>query len=207
MSFLSIFSKPQIGLDIQPDAIRFVQLIKHRRGYQIQRMESLPLAPSIFSEGRIKQWDELRAQLIELSITFHWRGLPVALAVPMNLVLTQHLQLPAGLSEEQIEIEVYLHIQRELPYITETLCADFHVTHIPHENYVDVHFTAARQEYVSQYTECVAASGLQVKLMDVDDYALQRAENAAFEFAGKQLPDFNQYQLACGLAMREMPLW
>lgn len=208
MPFLSFYRKAQIGLDIQPDAIRFAQLSKRRQRYRIHQLASHVLPPGIFVDGKIKQWDTLQWQLMALGEKYHWQGVAAGIALPINLVRMQQIQLPAGLSDSEMETQVYLHIQRDLP-MTDTLCADFTAVASQIDNRVDVHFTAARQEYVSQYTACVAASGLQVKLMDVDVYAKQRAESVQFEWQHEvfDLTQASEYLLALGLAMREMPAW
>lgn len=212
MSFLSFYRRSsQIGLDIQADKIRFVEIKKpaKKSSYQIIHLGEYVVTETIFSEGKIKHWEELKIILQKLATQYQWRGVKAALAMPAHLVRSQSIQVPAGLTEGEIEIEVYLHLQRDLPGITDTLCADFMVAAQKNADFLEVYFTAARQEYVSQYVECVNAAGLFVKLVDIETDAVTRAQRGTF-YHNDKLINFEQnphYQLACGLAMREMPLW
>lgn len=209
MPFLSFFSATHLGLDINPESIRFVALTQRNKRYRILQFGSEQVAQNIFIDNKIKEWPLLQDQLTTMCEKYHWRGKAAALALPVNLVRRQQIQLPKGLSETELETQVYLHIQRDLPGMTDTLCADFTVIPSDQSHVVNVHFTAARQEYVAQYAECVNAAGVNVKLMDVDVDAIARAARLKFEWQGKafDLMQAPEYSLALGLAAREMPLW
>ena len=115
-----------------------MQLTKYRQRHHIKYLVSHPLPLGIFADGKIKQWELLQWQLIELGEKYLWHGTAAGLALPASLARIQHIQLPAGLSDSEIETEVYLHIQRDLPGITDTLCADFTVSPAQTNNHIDV---------------------------------------------------------------------
>jgi Tfp pilus assembly PilM family ATPase len=98
----------------------------------------------------------------------------------------QSLNLPSGLSSHAVELEIYAYLERNLPGMRETLCIDFVDAPAKTIGYSQVFFAAARQEYLSQYIACVNAAGLQVKIVDVDVYALQRAVSFCFNSASER---------------------
>jgi len=172
----SLFSKPSlIGLDVQPDAIRLIQLKKNKEAYEIEQRLSQPLADEIFAEDKIKHFDRLRLVLSDLVIEHRLMGQAVAVSLPANLVRMQRIQVPTGLTESEVEAEIHAHLQNDLPGLNDALCMDF--TRLPSvtKDYTEVFFAAARKEYLLQYVECVQAAGLQVKGVDVESYALKRA--------------------------------
>ncbi|TAK76172.1 MAG: hypothetical protein EPO11_04610 [Gammaproteobacteria bacterium] len=173
----SLFSKPLlIGLAIQHDAVRWVQLKKAKQAFLIEQAHSSPLPLGVVAEGKIKRVDALRSVLTDLVYRHRLEGRMAAISLPAHLVRMQRIQLPAGLSESEIEAEMNAHLQNELPGLSEALCMDFTVLPASRPGQdIDVFFAAARREDVEQYVECVQAVGVKVKIVDVDTYALKRA--------------------------------
>lgn len=173
---LNPFSKPSlVGLDIQPHGMRLVQLKKSRCGFLLERTATAALPGNVFGEGKIKCWDILHSALAEFVQAQGIHGLAAAIHLPANLVRMQRIQLPSGLLDEDIEAEIYEHIQRDLPGMHDALCIDFAVLSQNKAGYSNIFFAATRQGYLSQYMECVNRAGLKVKIIDVDIYALKRA--------------------------------
>lgn len=185
------FSSPSlIGLDIQQDSVRLVQLKKTKRHYLAEHIAMRTLPSDVFREGKIKEWAMLSQVLTELVQTLGLQGSDTAIHLPANLVRMQQLQLPMGLSQADIEAEIYTHLQRDLPGMTDTLCLDFSLRPSVDAAYNAVFFAAARQEYVSQYIECVNAAGLKTKIVDVDTYALKRAACFALHLSPQETDVF-----------------
>jgi type IV pilus assembly protein PilM len=163
-----------VGLDIQPDGVRLVQLKKNKSTYLLQHMAMRRLPEGVFAEGKIKAWDGLSTVLSELVDTLNLKGASVAISLPVNLVRMQRMSLPSGLSEAEIEAEIDMRMRRDLPGMTEALCMDFQVSAKAHDAQVDVFFAITRQAYVAAYLACLEAVGLKTKIVDVDIYALKR---------------------------------
>lgn len=173
-----LFSKPGlIGLDIQPHGVQLVQL-QHRGGNRIKHMISEELPFHVFADGKIKHWDVLKKQVTEIVQANRLHGMKVAIHVPAHLVHMQQIQMPMGMLDEEIEADIQQRLKRELPGMTDTLRIDFQVLS-QEKGYSDVHFTAVRQEYISQYIECIQEAGLIVSVIDVDIYALARVAGNA----------------------------
>lgn len=164
-----------IGLDIQPDAARLVQLKRTKGVTQLVRQAVLPLPTDIFSARKIQQWNELQLLLTEWFDTLGIKNQAVAVSLPVQAVRMQRLTLSSKLSEAEVEAEIFAHLQREMIGINESLNIDFQLFPTPHGDTVDVIFTAVREVYLTNYVECIQAAGLIVKVVDVDCYALTRA--------------------------------
>lgn len=199
-------SSSLVGLDIQPDAIRLVRLKKIKRGFQAKDVIENYLPNDVFAEGKIKNWELLRSILVDLVNIHQLNGMPTAISLPVNLVRIHQMQMPHGLSEAEIEIELFSYIHNHLPGLTDSLSIDFVSLPQKQADYNEIFFAATRKEYLSSYIDCVNAAGLKVKIVDVDIYALKRAISQEQQNRVNGLIQ-DQFLLACGLAMREVPKW
>ena len=170
-------SRSLLGLDIQPDMARLVQLKGGRQGHQIERIAMRPMPANIFTAGKIQEWDVLSAVLAEWFELLGIKQQPAAISLPMSVVRVQRLLLPASLQAADIKAAITTHLQLDMPGLNEPLSIDFSV--LPHASsgYVDVLFAAVREGYLSSYVECMQMAGLSVKVVDVDLYALMRVVN------------------------------
>ncbi len=175
---LPFSSPPLVGLDIQPDGVRVIQLRKIRNSFLIERVATSELPSGIFVEGKIKHWDLLGSVLAKLVQALGIKNLATVINLSANLVRMQRIQIPSGMTVSAIEAEIQTQVSRDYPGIAETLCLDFtETTSCKHMGYSDIFFVVARQEYVSQYVDCVNAAGLKVKIVDIDIFTLKRLMN------------------------------
>lgn len=193
-----------LGIDIQPEAIRLAQLQQKRNKYYSQRLETIALPEKIIEEGKIKHWDRLTETLYRAIEVMELKNLPAALAVPVSLVRINKLSLPRQLSDEALESEINSHIHRELPGMSAGLCFDYDRIAASRSTQ-EIHCVVIREDYLSRLVAAVTSAGINVKVVDVDVYALQRFNNHKSELM-PPLHDLN-FMLACGLAMREAPPW
>jgi type IV pilus assembly protein PilM len=161
------------GIDIQLHEIRLMQLRKTKSTFIIENIAKVMLPNSIFTDGKIKNWRALQTVMTEQVRVLGLKG-AAAVTLPANLVRMQRLSLPTGLSDTAIQEEITAQVQRDLPGVVEALSIDYTAVATAQAPYADVYFAAARQDYVSQLVQCVNQTGLQVKIVDVDIYALKR---------------------------------
>jgi len=164
-----------LGLDIQGHSMRLMELATSKRGFMIHRAAIHPLSPSIFSEGKIKNWELLAAATRELVLEQGLSGSRVAIALPQHLVRRQRMRVSKGLVQEEVEAEIYVHVQKDLPGLNDALCIDYAELPAIEKGCAELLFTVTREEYVARFVECMVAADLRVKIVDIDIYALQRA--------------------------------
>lgn len=175
MKRLSFLSSSRVGLDIKPHSIRIIQLKKTRRGFSVENYATVELPADTFIEDKINDWDAVHSVLAPLVQTWGIEGAPTVIALPANLVRAKRMTLPAALSAGEIEAEIYAHVQQELPGMPDTLTIDFVVAAEKNSGTAEVFVTMTREVYLSQYIHCVTEAGLQIKIVDVDIYALTRS--------------------------------
>src|SRR3990167_2044328 len=187
MHLFSYFPLSFIGLDISPQGCNMVRIKKNRHHFLIEQVATTSVPPALFAEGKISRWDLLNTLLTEFVQTFGLTGMATAIHLPANLVKMQQMQLPRGLTSAAIETEIDGRLRRDLPGLAETLSIDYIESSSANSPYLDVFFVAARQQYLTQYLDCVNGAGLKVKIVDVDIYALKRCVETAFTLSQEEV--------------------
>lgn len=167
-------ARPLIGLDIQPHGMRLVQLRQIKSSYLVEQAVFSPLPEGLFNEGKIKHWEIIREKLANIVHQLNIKGMIAAVVIPAGLVRMQQIHVPYGLPEIAIEAEIKVQLEKDFPGFSDTLLIDFNIVNMKESGYSGIFFVATRQEYVSQYVDCIRSAGLSVKIVDVDVYALKR---------------------------------
>lgn len=162
-----------IGLDIQPDAIHFVRVIKGRE-LLVEEAESINLPEEVGVGDRDRYWRQVAAAVTELASRYSFKGVPAFISLPAEAVNMQTMMLPSLLAPLEMKAEIMLGLQREAADSEEPMVMDFSVLS-ENEGQSSVFITAIREAYMAKYLACVASAGLQVKIIDVDVSAMQRA--------------------------------
>lgn len=178
-----------IGIDVTPNQLTLLQLVHRRSGYTIEQAVERQLKNILSPDGKIKSWEDLRLALAQLVTDLGIKGMPAAISLPANLVHMQHIQLPDHLLDVDIAAEISAQMQRDLPGMTDELYIDFIKYPSNQKEQIEVFFAATRKEYVMSYADCINQSGLKIKVVDIDVYALMRAIH--FELDEKILNQVN----------------
>jgi type IV pilus assembly protein PilM len=163
--------KPLLGLSLHPDEIHLTQL---NASQSIEKSASRELPKGAISEGRIRQFEQVKAALQQLVEATQTQGHRVAIALPAQAVISKRLKLSNLLQPEECEIEINNRLNHYLPGIAGAICFDFVILGQSGGSHQDVLLIAARQDQVSEYVEVVSQAGLQAHVVDIDAYAVMR---------------------------------
>ena len=176
MEFFDFFSnpsKPMIGLDISSSAVKLIELSKSSDGYKVEAYRVLPLPANTVVEKNIALSETIES-VVKRSGT---RLKDTVSAVSDSSVITKEIELPAGLTELQMEMQIEVEADQYIPYPMEEVAFDFDVLG-PVENnpeLVKVLLAACRQENVEHRRQALEMAGLQPKVIDVESFAIERA--------------------------------
>ncbi|MDG1818893.1 MAG: pilus assembly protein PilM [Porticoccaceae bacterium] len=180
MEFFDFFSnpsKPMIGLDISSSAVKLVELSRSGDGFKVEAYRVLPLPPNTVVEKNIADLDAL-SETIESVVKRSGTKLKDTIAaVSGSSVITKEIELPAGFTELQMEMQIEVEADQYIPYPMEEVAFDFDVIG-PVENNPDlvkVLLAACRQENVEHRRQALEMAGLQPKVIDVEGFAVERA--------------------------------
>ncbi|MDP3559680.1 MAG: pilus assembly protein PilM [Legionellaceae bacterium] len=170
MSVISLFKKRSIiAVDISPMALRAVQL----------RCDTLPMLeacaqsalPSL--EGaRIQDLETLSNTLKLLLAQPGFTAREVWMAMPDVAVIHKVIPLSDTLKNTEIETWVRQEADKHIPYALHDLYFDYQVLDTLAKR--ELLLVASRSEYVQQRIEMVLAAQRELRVMDVECYAIER---------------------------------
>jgi type IV pilus assembly protein PilM len=179
---------PLIGLDISTSGVRLVELGDAGKGViRLERLASEPLPRGAVVDGNIENIDQVSEAVRRVWKKSGTRVKLVALGMPPVSVITKKIILPAGLSEDQLEVQVESEASQYIPFALDEVSLDFDVLG-PAANSIDdmeVMLAAARKEKVEDRVAIAEAAGLLATVMDVESYAARAALGRVIDGLGK----------------------
>ena len=179
---------PVFGMDISSSSVKLVELGDAGKGAaRIERYAIEPLPRDAVLDGNIANLEAVAEVVRRAWKKMGTRTKNVALALPTAAVITKKIIVPAGLREDDLEVQVESEANQYIPFALEEVNLDFQVvgpaTASPEE--VEVLIAASRKEKVEDRVAVAEAAGLKALVMDIESFAMQ----TAFELIRKQLPN------------------
>nr|WP_315219171.1 pilus assembly protein PilM [uncultured Duganella sp.] len=181
-------SAPLMGLDISTSSVRVVELAQGAKGeLRLERYAAEPLPRGAVVDGNIENMDQVVEVVRRVWKKSGSRARLAALGMPPASVITKKIILPAGLSEDQLEVQVESEASQYIPFALDEVSLDFDVigaaANSPED--IEVMLAASRREKVEDRVAIAEASGLKATVMDIESYAAR----AALDRITAQLPE------------------
>jgi type IV pilus assembly protein PilM len=179
---------PVIGADVSSSAVKLVELADAGGGaYRVEHYAVEPLPRDAVVDGNINNLDSVSEALRRCHKRLGSSIKNLAMALPTNAVITKTILVPAGQSEEELELQVETEANQYIPFVLDEVNLDFQVLGPAPGSAEDVEvlIAASRKEKIEDRIAAAETAGLKVTVMDVDLYAAQ----AAFELLRTQFPD------------------
>ena len=179
---------PLIGVDISSSAIKMVEIGEAGKGiYRIERYAIEPLPKDSVVEGNINNLDAVSDALKRCHKRLGSNIKNLALALPNAAVISKKIMVPAGQTEDDLELQVETEANQYIPFALDEVNLDFQVLgpapNSPDD--IEVLIAASRKEKIIDRLAVAESAGLKATVMDVDLFAAQ----AAFELIEGQFPD------------------
>jgi type IV pilus assembly protein PilM len=183
-----------VGIDISTSAVRLVELADAGKGeVRLERYAHEPLPRGAVVDGNIDNIEAVSEAVRRVWKKSGTRVKLVALGMPPAAVITRKIVLPAGLSEDQLEVQVESEASQYIPFALDEVSLDFDVIgaapNSPDD--MEVMLAAARREKVEDRVAIAEAAGLTATVMDIESYAAR----AALEPLISQLPGAGKEQI------------
>lgn len=160
--------KVMTGIDIQPEGVQLAQLRHAKKGYVLEKLMSLPLEPGLFSDGKVMDWERLTALLFDWVREHGLVGSVAAVALPTHAV--RLLCVDASIVCNELSLRACL--EQELPGLGEAIAYDYSVMPVDPKSAL---VCVTRRDYLDCYLACLHEAGLDVKIIDAELFAVQRA--------------------------------
>jgi type IV pilus assembly protein PilM len=186
----SLFGKgspPLVGIDISTSGVRLVELSQvAKQEWRLERYASEPFPRGAVVDGNIENIDQVSEAVRRVWKKSGTRAKLVALGMPPASVITKKIILPAGLSEDQLEVQVESEASQYIPFALDEVSLDFDVlgpaATSPED--IEVMLAASRREKVEDRVAIAESAGLKAVVMDIESYAAR----AAMDRVTAQLP-------------------
>ncbi len=177
-----------IGCDISSSSVKMVEIADAGKNlYRVERYAIEPLPRDAVVDGNIMNLDAVSDCLKR-----GWKRMGtniknLALALPSAAVITKKIIVPAGQTEDELELQVETEANQYIPFALEEVNLDFQVVgpapNSPDD--VEVLIAASRKDKIEDRVAAAESAGLRAVVMDIESFATQ----TAFELIERQLPD------------------
>lgn len=166
-----------LGLDISSTTVKLLELSYTGGRYRVESyaVSSLPLDAVI--EKSVNDVEGVSNAVRTVVAQSRTKLKSVAAAVAGSSVITKMIDMPDGLSEDDMETQLTLEADQYIPYPLEEVSIDFEVQGPSPEadGQVEVLLAACRRETIEARVEAIEGAELAAKIMDVEAYAMERA--------------------------------
>lgn len=167
-----------IGLDISTSSAKLVELSQDANGeFVVERFASEPFEKGWITDGQIEKFDEVADAVKRVVSKSGTRTKNVVMAMPQSAVITKKIVLPAGLREEELELQVETEANQYIPFSLDEVSLDFCVIGPSAQSVgdVDVMIAASRKEKVQDRQGLAEAAGLKPVVLDIESHASRLA--------------------------------
>jgi type IV pilus assembly protein PilM len=169
---------PVIGLDISSSSVKLVELDQTGGGeFILERFASEPFEKGWITDGQIEKFDEVAAAVKKVVSKSGTKTRNVVMAMPQSAVITKKIMLPAGLREEEMELQVESEANQYIPFSLDEVSLDFCVLGPSPTSAGDVEvlIAASRKDRVQDRQGLAEAAGLKPVVLDIESHASRMA--------------------------------
>jgi len=169
---------PVIGLDISSSSVKLVELGQSATGeFVLERFGSEPFEKGWITDGQIEKFDEVADAVRKLVQKSGTKTKQVVMAMPQSAVITKKIMLPAGLRDEEMELQVESEANQYIPFSLDEVSLDFCVIgpSATSAGDVEVLIAASRKDRVQDRQGLAEAAGLKPVVLDIESHASRLA--------------------------------
>jgi type IV pilus assembly protein PilM len=170
-------SRSLIGLDITTSSIKLVELSGSVRNCRAESYAAEPTPPNSINEKVIVDIPAVGEAIRRAMKRAGTNSKDVAIAIAGDAAITKTIQMPASLSDRDLEAQIEVQADQYIPFPMDEVRFDFEKLGPSKDDpdQVDVLLVATRTENVDQRKAAVEAAGLNVRVVDVEPFALENA--------------------------------
>jgi len=166
-----------LGLDVSSTTVKLLELSYSGDRYRVESYAVSSLPQDAVIEKNVNDVDGVANAIRTVVAQSRTKLKNVAAAVAGSSVITKMIDMPEGLSEDDMETQLTLEADQYIPYPLEEVAIDFEIQGPSPErdNQVEVLLAACRRETIDARVEAIESAELSSRIMDVEAYAMERA--------------------------------
>ncbi len=182
-------SQPILGVDVSASNVKLVELVPGgKTGMRLERYAIEPIERGAIVDGNVEKPEAVVDALLRAIRRTGTKTRLAAMALPSSAVIAKRITLPAGLHEEDYELQVETEASQYIPFSIDEVNLDFQIlgpsTHS--EEDVEVLLAASRKEKVEDRVAIAEMAGLRPVVIDVEPYAARTAIDHVTRFLPSQ---------------------
>ncbi|WP_189477575.1 pilus assembly protein PilM [Parahalioglobus pacificus] len=168
---------PVLGLDISSTTVKLLELSYSGDRYRVESYAVSSLPQDAVIEKNVNDIDGVANAVRSVIAQSRSKLKTAAAAVAGSSVITKIIDMPEGLSDDDMETQLTLEADQYIPYPLDEVAIDFEVQgpSPDREGQVEVLLAACRRETIDSRVESIEGAELTAKIMDVEAYAMERA--------------------------------
>ena len=178
-------SNALIGIDFGSNSIKALAISKGKGTYQIDAVAEANIPKGLIVDSHFENIAKLTEVIKQLRKNFPASYKNVAMAVSGADVITKVVAMNASLNELELEAQVEMEAENNIPFPLDEIFIDFEVIspNAADKSLNDILLSAARKETVVAQVDCIEEAGLVAKVVDVASHAQARACEFLFDRA------------------------
>jgi len=170
-------TRPFMGVDISTTRIKLLELDGRPGAYRVISYASEPLPNEAVANDQIVDVDAVAAVMRRALERSGTRTRDAAIAVSGPTVISKIIDMPADLDDQEMEQQIGFDAEQYIPHAIDEVNLDFQVLERdPNNPSVNrVLLVACRRENIETRIGALDMAGVKVRVVDVEEYALQNA--------------------------------
>lgn len=154
-----------VGVSLTQQAVRLLSLTFSK---------SVPTIENISVTSISSDWQSLSKSIRQVVQEISCEQCDAAIALPFSQIIYKKISLPSYLTESECHADITNNASYHFPGVTDPLYIDHVLLNSGNEKNKEYLLVAARMDSVTSYVDLMEQAGLQVRIIDVDMYALVR---------------------------------
>lgn len=168
-------TKPVLGIDISATAVKLLELSGVAGRYRVESYAVEPLPANSVVDKNITDMEAVGEAVARAVKKSGSKLKTAAAAVAGSSVITKIIEMPANLTEADMENQIQVEADQYIPFPLDDVALDFEVLgpNAANPERMDVLLAASKSENVDVRVGVLGLAGLTAKVVDVEAFALE----------------------------------
>jgi type IV pilus assembly protein PilM len=182
-------TQPILGVDVSASNVKLVELVPGgKTGMRLERYAIEPIERGAIVDGNVEKPEAVADALLRAIRRTGTKTRLAAMALPSSAVIAKRITLPAGLHEEDYELQVENEASQYIPFSIDEVNLDFQILGpaAQSDEDVEVLLAASRKEKVEDRVAIAEMAGLKPVVIDVEPFAARTSIDHVTRFLPNQ---------------------
>jgi type IV pilus assembly protein PilM len=182
-------TQPILGVDVSASNVKLVELVPGgKTGMRLERYAIEPIERGAIVDGNVEKPEAVADALLRAIRRTGTKTRLAAMALPSSAVIAKRISLPAGLHEEDYELQVENEASQYIPFSIDEVNLDFQILGpaAQSDEDVEVLLAASRKEKVEDRVAIAEMAGLKPVVIDVEPFAARASIDHVTRFLPNQ---------------------